>query len=116
MDVQVHYQGARNLPFCLEGTNRHRDVVEDAEPLPVICERMVRSSGEVAADAVRERPSRRRQGTADRRSGSHQQLFAPRKTETAQLQLAQCGAEKTTEVLRGVDQFQDVSVGQWRFL
>ena len=56
--VEIDDRRARDAPFALQRADRDGDVVEDAESLAVVRERVVRAAGEIDREPVLERGAR----------------------------------------------------------
>ena len=52
MDVQVDHGDARDRPFLPQHLNRDYDIVEQAEPLAVVGERVMEPAPDMAGQAV----------------------------------------------------------------
>lgn len=81
VDVEVDDGGALGAVIAARDHDGHGEVVEDAEPLPLAAERVVRAAGHVPCGAVREGPGERGQRAAGRPARLVHQRLAPREPQ-----------------------------------
>ena len=100
MYVEIDDDRALNEAFGTQSRDGDRDIVDHAKPFPMIGERVVRASGEIAGQSALERGTRRLQRSAGGQTRAPPELLRPRQTEaplfrrrkSRELELVEIGA------------------------
>jgi len=105
--ASIHDGGARHLSFALQTADGNRNVIEDAIPRAFRRKRVMRPSGEIAAEAVAERVPGSCEGAAERCQRSLDQRSRPGKPNAAHDRGVERPVQEGADVSGVVHQFND---------
>jgi len=108
--VKVDHHAVDQRLIVLQGADRDRDIVEDAEPFSPVGEGMVRATGQIGGDPIDQRRPRRRQRAGGRDVAADRQFGRPRQPQPASRYVVVLSRADRPHVVRRVHA-QEVGVG-----